>query len=173
MNSRNIVLTGFMGVGKTSVGRIVARKLLREFVDMDALIEARGGKTVHDIFQSNGEAYFRAQESALCAELAERRDLVIATGGGALVNPRNREMFSSAFVVCLDATADEILSRLSGVCDRPLLASDNPRRCAQDLLNARRAAYARIQLHVDTTGQSIEPIADQIIRMFQATELVL
>jgi shikimate kinase len=173
MNPRNIVLTGFMGAGKTAVGRIVARKLEREFVDMDALIEAREGKTVRDIFQSNGEAYFRARESALCAELAARHDLVIATGGGALVNPHNLEMFSGAFVVCLDATADEILSRLSGVCDRPLLMSDNPRRRAQDLLNARRAAYARIQLHVDTTGQSTDQIADQIICMFQVTEPVL
>jgi len=173
MNSRSVVLTGFMGTGKTSVGRMVAHKLAREFVDMDALIEAREGKAVRDIFQSNGEAYFRAQESALCAELAERHDLVIATGGGALVNPRNQEMFSGAFVVCLDATADEILSRLSGVHDRPLLAGDLPRERVEALLNARHAAYTRIRSHVDTTSKSIEQVADQIIHIFQVTEPVL
>jgi len=139
---------------------------------MDALIEAREGKAVRDIFQSNGETYFRAQESALCAELAERHDLVIATGG-ALVNLRNQEIFSGAFVVCPDATTDEILSRLSGVHDRPPLAGDHPRERVEALLNARHAAYVRIQSHVDTTSKSIEQVADQIIHIFQVTEPVL
>jgi 3-dehydroquinate synthase len=170
MNSRSIVLTGFMGAGKTSVGRIVAQKLAREFVDMDALIEAREDKTVSDIFQTCGEAYFRSREAALCAELAGRTNLVIATGGGTLVNPHNQDVFGGAFVVCLDATIDDILSRLDGVQDRPLLAQGEPRERVKALLSARRTAYARIQNHVDTTAKSAEQVADQIISMFQVSE---
>jgi shikimate kinase len=168
MNSRSIVLTGFMGTGKTLVGRSVAHQLSREFVDMDTLIETREGKTVSAIFEMHGENYFRSIESALCQELSARNGLVIATGGGALINLQNQDMFASAFVVCLDATTDEIVTRLSGKQDRPLLANDDPRERVQALLNARRAAYTRIQHHVDTTGQSIEQVADRVTRMFQA-----
>lgn len=167
-SSRNVVLTGFMGTGKTSVGRIVARQLAREFVDMDTLIEAREGKTVSAIFVAHGESYFRSIESALCKELSARNGLVIATGGGALIDPQNQATFASAFVVCLDATIAEIVARLSGKQDRPLLANDDQPERVQVLLNARRAAYTRIQHHVDTTGQSIEQVADRVTRMFQA-----
>jgi shikimate kinase len=169
MNSRtrSVVLTGFMGTGKSSVGRLVAQKLAREFVDMDAVIEAREGETVRTIFETRGEAGFRSIESALCAELGKRDDLVIATGGGALVNPRNQDVFANAFVVCLGATFEEILSRLNGAQDRPLLANGDARERVEILLRARHAAYARIQNHVDTTDQSIEQVADRIIRMFQ------
>ena len=86
----NIVITGFMGTGKSSVARELARRLMRPFVDMDAEIEARAGKPISDIFGQEGEPVFREMEAALCRELSTRQGLVIATGGGTLIDPHNR-----------------------------------------------------------------------------------
>lgn len=152
-----------MGTGKTSVGQIVAEKLGREFVDMDAAIESRESKSVREIFETNGEAHFRARENELCAELAVEKNLVIATGGGALVNSQNRAAFANAFVVCLDANVDTILARLNGSDERPLLAGDDLRARIEALMNERRAAYAQIQNHIDTTDKSAEQLAGEII----------
>jgi len=168
VKQRSLVLTGFMGTGKTSVGRIVAAKLAREFVDMDAIIQAGEGQTIRAIFQTRGEAYFRAREAALVAELAGRGGLVIATGGGTLIAPGNRAAFADAFVVCLDASAEEIVRRLAGMSDRPLLAQGELHERVAALLQARREAYAQIQMHVDTTGKTVEQVADEVIALFQA-----
>ena len=100
--------------------------------------------------------------------MSSRNGLVIATGGGALIDPQNQDTFASTFVVCLDATIAEIVARLSSRQDRPLLANDDQHERVQVLLNTRRAAYTRIQHRVDTTGQSIEQVADRVTRMFQA-----
>jgi shikimate kinase/3-dehydroquinate synthase len=109
----NLVLTGFMGTGKTAAGRELARRLGREFVDMDAEIEARAGKPVPRIFAEDGEPTFRQMEAALCAELSARQGLVVATGGGALVDAANRAaMMRTGTVVCLTCDPDEILRRV-------------------------------------------------------------
>lgn len=165
MNSYSIVLTGFMGTGKTTVGRLVAQRLGREFVDMDAVAEAREGQPIRDIFARHGEAHFRQVESDLCAELGQREGLVIATGGGALVNPLNRQRFARALVICLDATADDILARVGEMSSRPLLANDNPRAPLQCLLDSRRAAYAQIAHHIDTTGKTVEQVAAEVVEL--------
>jgi len=158
-----LVLTGFMGAGKTSVGQAVAAKLARDFVDIDVAIEEEEGMSVSKIFETRGEAYFRARETEWCARLALRDHLVIATGGGALVNPSNRARFKDAFVVCLDAAPDEIYKRLKGQGNRPLLASPNPQQRIAELMSARRDAYAQIEWHLDTTGKSIDQVADEIV----------
>jgi shikimate kinase / 3-dehydroquinate synthase len=158
-----LVLTGFMGAGKTSVGQVVAGKLARDFVDMDVVIEEEEGMPVSKIFETRGEAYFRAREAEWCARLALRDHLVVATGGGALVNPSNRARFKDAFVVCLDAAPDEIYKRLKGQGNRPLLASPNPQQRIIELMSARRDAYAQVEWHLDTTGKSIDQVADEIV----------
>ncbi|MCP4618428.1 MAG: AAA family ATPase, partial [Bradyrhizobium sp.] len=116
-----MILTGFMATGKTAVGREVARRLGRPFVDMDAEIEVRAGKPIPRIFAEDGEAAFRRMEAALCAELSAQGGRVVATGGGALVDPANRaRMMDSGAVVCLTCDADEILRRVSaGDPERP------------------------------------------------------
>ncbi|MEW5717511.1 MAG: shikimate kinase, partial [Chloroflexota bacterium] len=162
-----LVLTGFMGTGKTSVGQVVADKLGRQFIDMDVIIEANEGMPIPKIFETRGEAYFRAREAELCAQLALREDLVVATGGGALVNPQNRAQFKDAFVVCLDATPDEIFNRLHGATNRPLLASPKPRQRIVELLDARRDAYAQIEWHLETTGKTIEQVAEEIVTLLK------
>jgi shikimate kinase/3-dehydroquinate synthase len=169
----NLILTGFMATGKTATGREVARRLGREFVDMDALVEAREGLAVAEIFCQKGEAHFRRLEAALCRELAARPGLVIATGGGALLPAESLEIVaSSGPVVCLTATADEINSRLEPASpgllpesggDRPLLhAPDRQARIAA-LLAERTEAYRRIPLQVDTTGLTVDQVAGQVL----------
>ena len=159
----NIVVTGFMGTGKTAVGREVARWLGRPFVDMDAEIEARAGKPIPRIFTEDGEAAFRRMEAALCEELSAQNGLVIATGGGALVDPTNRAlMMGSGTVVCLTCDVDEILRRVSDNLHRPLLNVADPRAEIVRLLEARREAYAAIPWQIDTTGLPIEEIAERV-----------
>ncbi len=166
----SIVITGFMGTGKTSVGRLVAHKMERGFVDMDLMIESREGKTVQEIFTTHGEAYFRDCEMEMCQELGRRKNLVIATGGGTLVDPRNRACFREAFVVCLDATVDSLLARLKNATDRPLLQGDEARGRVTSLLSTRRAAYEEIDRHVETTEKNVDQVAAEIIALFQAAQ---
>ncbi len=171
---RNLILTGFMGTGKTAVGREVARRLEAPFVDMDSEIEARAGKSIPRIFAEDGEATFRRMEAALSQELSRRNGLVIATGGGALVDPANRRaLMESGTVVCLTATGDEILRRVggSGDADRPLLNVAHPRAEIARLLAARRQAYAAIPWQIDTTRLSIEEVARRVMAFAEVVTL--
>lgn len=164
----NVVVTGFMGTGKTTVGREVARRLGRPFMDMDAEIEARAGKSIPCICAEDGEAAFRQMEAALCEELSVRQGLVIATGGGALVNPVNRvRMMESGTVVCLTCNVDEILRRVkrAGNSDRPLLDVADPRAEIEQLVEMRHEAYAAIPWQIDTAGLSIEEVAARVVEI--------
>jgi shikimate kinase/3-dehydroquinate synthase len=171
--SSNLILTGFMGTGKTLVGREVARRLGRRFVDMDAEIEARAGKSVYHIFAQDGEEAFRRMEAALCKELSAQMGLVIATGGGVMVDPANRAvMMRGGSIVCLTCDGDEILRRVSeGDEDRPLLQVADPRAEIERLLAARHAAYAAIPWQVDTTALSPDEVADRVIQFASVVTL--
>lgn len=167
----NIVLTGFMGAGKTAVGRAVAARLQRPFVDIDDLIVAQTGQSIPDIFAQHGEPHFRALESALVQHLAAQRGLVIATGGGALVDATNRErMTRSGLVICLAASVSAIVERVSNdagtdAASRPLLAGTNGRQRVVELLEQRAAAYAEIPYRIDTTGRNVEDVAAEVIAL--------
>ncbi|MDY7041614.1 MAG: 3-dehydroquinate synthase [Chloroflexota bacterium] len=161
-----VVVTGFMGTGKTTVGREVARRLVRPFVDMDAEIEARAGKSIPRIFAEDGEAAFRRMETALCQELSTQQGSVIATGGGTPVDPLNRDlMMRSGVVICLTCDVDEILRRLRGGDgpNRPLLDVADPRAEIERLLKTRREAYRAIPWQVDTTGLAVEEVAARVL----------
>lgn len=168
-NSHNLILAGFMSTGKTSVGQEVARRLGCRFVDMDAEIERRAGKTIPGIFAEDGETAFRRMEATLCEELSAGQPgerVVIATGGGALVDPANRaRMMGCGTVVCLTCDVDEILRRVgeeSGK-ERPLLDVVDPQAEIERLLLARRTAYEAIPWQVDTTGLAIEEVAERVL----------
>jgi len=164
----NIILCGFMGTGKTTIGQIIAGRLGWSFVDTDQVIEERQGKAIRMIFAEAGEPYFRRLESDLCIELATWRQTVIATGGGTVVKPENRAALQRAgLVVCLDAPAEAIAARLAGVTDRPMLAGDDPAARIRELLAMRVSAYSAIPCHVDTAGRSPEAIADEVIQLWQ------
>lgn len=159
---RNIVLTGFMGTGKTTVGRVLADRLGAEFVDTDAVIEERHGP-IPVIFAEQGEARFREMERQLAAELAGRSGLVISTGGRMMVDDVNAEVLgATGTVVCLTATVDTILDRVSdGIDDRPMLADGNARDRIATLLAERAPAYARFP-QVATDGRGVDDLVDQI-----------
>lgn len=164
----NIVITGFMGTGKTSVGRMVAGALGREFVDMDEVIAARAGASIAQVFAREGEASFRAREADLCRELAARDGLVIATGGGTLVSDANRALLARhARLFCLDASPGEIARRLDGDSLRPLLAAGGEAVSLEGriraLLKQREAAYALMPHHIDTEGLTPQQVTEQLL----------
>jgi 3-dehydroquinate synthase len=163
---RNLVLTGFMGTGKTAVGQAVAERLGRPFVDMDAVIEARAGRSIADIFAEQGVDAFRALEAELCRELSAQSDLVIATGGGALVDSTNRAvMAATGTLVCLCADVPTILERVGRGETRPMLETADPRADVERLLAARRPAYAMMPWQVETTGRALEAVAGDVARL--------
>lgn len=164
-----IVLTGFMGVGKTAVGREVAVRLGRPFVDMDERIVAHAGLSIPDIFDRYGEPHFRALEAAVARNLAEQDGLVIATGGGALMDASLRELMTrTGLVICLTASVGAILERVGSVSNpaqRPLLVGANRQERIVALLERRAAAYAEIPFHIDTTGRSVDEVAAEVIAL--------
>jgi shikimate kinase/3-dehydroquinate synthase len=164
MAEANIILTGFMGTGKTSVGREVAAQLGRAFIDLDDLIAERAGRPISAIFAQDGEATFRALESAICQEVRQPAALVIATGGGAVLDPANREALEAGgTVVCLEADPATIVTRLAGGDGRPLLSGpDRPARIA-DLLAERARAYAALPNHLDTSRLTIAAAAERVM----------
>ncbi len=155
-DSRNVVLTGFMGTGKTTVGRLLAEQLGYEFVDTDQVIEQRHGK-VADIFRERGEEVFRTIEREVASELADRRRLVISTGGRMMLDPLNVTSLSRhGRIFCLVANPDAIFERLAGdpsQSERPLLSGPDPRRRIVELL-AERAPAIAASLRSTPTGSA-------------------
>jgi shikimate kinase len=156
-----------MGTGKTEVGRRLARALRRTFVDIDRLVEAKAGRSVAAIFAEDGEAGFRALERAAVAEACALPDAVIATGGGALLDPENRRRLAAAGpVVCLTATPEDILRRVGGAETRPLLAacaSDEERLARiRELMAARATAYGSATHVVDTSGLTVDQTVERV-----------
>lgn len=169
--AHNLVLTGFMGTGKTAVGRELAFKLDMEFVDTDALIESRHGP-ISRIFDERGEAEFRSIERAVAAELGDRKGLVIATGGRMMLDPDNlRALSRHGRIFCLVATPEEIHHRITNDLerrDRPLLSVEDPRRRIIELLTERESEYVRFpQITTGHAGPAV--IADEIAELWRGS----
>jgi 3-dehydroquinate synthase len=170
----NVVIYGPPGSGKTTVGEALARKLGREFVDADALVAARTGLRIPELFAQRGEAEFRRIESEICAELAARDGLVIAPGGGALLNADNRAALERAGVVfCLRAEPGVLLERLQREGNRPLIAGNDPAARLHALLEARRALYDSFPEQLDTSRSTPAQITDEIARRLQPRSLLV
>ncbi|MCD6291425.1 MAG: 3-dehydroquinate synthase [Anaerolineae bacterium] len=163
---RNIILTGFMGTGKTTIGQLIARRLRRKFVDMDAIIEERTGMSIPQIFREQGEEAFRRLESELCRELAAQSGLVIATGGGALINAENRAALgATGDIICLRASVDAIMARVGTSMDRPKLDGTDRRARIEALLDERAAAYDAIQIQLDTSDVTPEEAVERALAL--------
>ena len=153
LDRRNIIFTGFMGTGKSSVARRIAKRLGRRFIDTDTYIEQKAGMSIAQIFATEGEAAFRQKEKQAIAQVCKKKGLVIATGGGAIINKENAAtMKASGPVICLTARPESILQRIQGDTTRPLLQGPNPLEKIQQLMADRADAYARADLTIDTSG---------------------
>jgi shikimate kinase/3-dehydroquinate synthase len=183
---RNLVITGFTGTGKSAVGRLIADRLGREFVDSDELIEARAGMSIHEILEREGEAHFRVLEAELCRELGTSRSLVIATGGWTLAASANRAAVElGGLVICLHADRPTLLERLGGTEGRPMLqdrlatdgnaapmwssppAAGSWQKRLESLLAQRQATYLSFPLGVNTSRLTTEQVADRVLGLWK------
>ena len=165
---KNVVLIGFMGTGKTSVGRLLAARLGCAFHDLDKKIEAQCGMTIPVMFEQHGESYFRAREKEAVRDAAGRTNLVIATGGGTVKDAENVAMLrESGIFVALTADVDTILQRTAARGTRPVLdnADEGDRRAAVvQLLDERRSLYDGADITVDTSGRAPLEVAEHILQ---------
>lgn len=163
---QNVILAGFMGTGKSTVGKILARRLNARFIDMDELIEKKAGKPISRIFADDGEAEFRRMERELARELAGETALVIAAGGGIVLNPDNiRDFSKTGMVICLHASETEIMRRISGSSGRPLLEKGDKFKRIFELMEKRRPLYESISSRIDTSGRTPEEVAGKILAL--------
>ena len=162
---RNIFLIGPMGAGKSAVGRYLARTLHLSFVDSDDEIESRTGVDIPFIFEKEGEEGFRKREAAVIDDLSKMDGVVLATGGGAVINPDSRSRLGGrGFVVYLYTTVDQQVARTQKGRQRPLLESTDPRATLQELLDTRDPMYREIaDVVVETDGRKVKSVANEII----------
>ena len=161
---RNVVLTGFMGTGKTTVARILADRLGYGFVDTDEVIESRAGP-IPEIFERDGEPGFREMERSVARELAGGTGLVISTGGRMMLDPECAACLEpTADVFCLTAGTDTIIERIGDTTQRPLLAGPEAPERVRELLDDRAEGYGRFA-SVDTEGRSAEEVADAVMSL--------
>jgi shikimate kinase len=160
----NIFLVGLMGAGKTTVGKLLAKLLDKSFYDSDHEIERRTGVNIPLIFELEGEVGFRKREAQAIAELAELSNVVVATGGGAVLLEENRRMLAShGKVIYLRASVDELFHRTRGDRNRPLLQTENPRERLKELYAQRDLLYMEVaDFVVDTGGQPVSAIVAAI-----------
>ena len=164
----NLALIGFMGTGKTSVGRLVAEPLHFDFLDTDELIQTRTGRAIADIFAKDGEPVFRALERQVVGELAARNKTVIATGGGLPTNLENLTALKThALVVCLWASPEKIWERVRNQSHRPLLHDPDPQKKIRELLEVRTPFYRQADVLINTDQRSAREVAQQIVLQFR------
>ena len=171
VHAGSLFLVGMMGAGKTTVGRLLARRMKRAFVDSDHEIEQRCGVPVPVIFDIEGEAGFRVREAQMIAELAGREGIVLATGGGAVLNPESRRRLAACgTVVYLHARPVDLYERVRHDKNRPLLASADPLGKLESLYAERDPLYREIaDVVVDTGMQSAQALARQLLPRLEET----
>lgn len=162
MNKQNIVLVGFMGTGKTTIGEALAARFGWRAVDSDQWIEKQAGITVKEIFDTLGEARFRQLETEALTQILQREQQIVMTGGGAPIKKENQEaMLQGGEVICLNATVSEIIERLRQDESRPLLQGNLEER-VQTLMEQRKDVYRFAPIQIDTTNKSVETIVTEI-----------
>jgi shikimate kinase len=165
---QNIALIGFMGTGKSTVGRLAAEQLKFDFLDTDTLIEQRSGRKITEIFAQSGEAAFRQLEAQLVAELATHTRTIISTGGGLPTNPANLvSLKSHSLVICLWASPESIYERVRDQSHRPLLHDPDPLGKIRSLLATRENFYKQADVLINSDLRSAREVAQQVINQFR------
>jgi shikimate kinase len=169
MTGNNIFLVGLMGAGKTTVGRVLARKLNKRFIDSDHEIEARTGVSIPVIFEIEGEASFREREAEAIRDLTGQANIVLATGGGAILKPENRECLKTrGTVIYLRASVNSILQRTSHDKSRPLLQTADPRQRIEQLAREREPYYLEVAHFVIETGRpNVQSLVQTILNQLE------
>lgn len=162
----NFFLVGLMGAGKTTIGRALAKATGKHFLDSDHEIEARMGVRIPTIFEIEGETGFRARESEVLAELVCMKEIVLATGGGVVLDPANRECLKhNGFVIYLRASVNDLYLRTSQDKNRPLLQTADPKAKLQELYELRDPLYREVaDMVVDTSRQSIPQLLARLLK---------
>ena len=160
---KNIILTGFMGVGKTSVGARLAKDVGYVFLDTDTLIESDQRMTITGIFEKFGEPFFRDVEARIIHAVMEGEGQVVSTGGGAVIRDENRvAMKKAGLVVCLTARPETIYERIKHETHRPLLQTPDPKAKIKELLDSRAKFYAQADVVIDTSEMSVDDVITTI-----------
>lgn len=164
---QNIILIGFMGSGKSTIGKILAEKLELNWMDMDIEIENQENKTIEEIFNDNGEDYFRHLETEQLKKLINKENNVLSTGGGVVLKEENRIILKEiGRVIFLHADCEQIINNLKESSDRPLLKGNNPEEKIVRLLDERESTYLNTaDIIIQTTGKTVENIVDEIISL--------
>lgn len=166
LEQKNIFLVGFMGAGKSTVGKILATEIGYGYYDADKFIEEQAGTTITQIFSEHGEPYFRDLESESLESLAKKEKIVVATGGGVVQRNRNWDaMKQNGISIYLRASVETIWERIKTDTTRPLLQVDDPVATATELLNKRTPMYERADFIIDTDNLSLRQVADEVIRI--------
>jgi shikimate kinase len=161
----NIILTGFMGSGKTSVGKLLAKKLDYKFVDLDKLIVERVGKSINDIFAEKGEKYFRDIETKIVKEISLDDKQVVATGGGVVLRTENMDALEkSGQIIYLHVSPEVVYERLKYDDSRPLLKVKDPLQKIKELLDKREPYYKRNNFMIDTSNMTVEEVVQEIVK---------
>ncbi len=167
MGDKNIILTGFMGTGKTTVGILLAEKLGYDFVDTDQLVEQESGLSIPAFFKQKGDISFRAMERVVAKKLGSLKSTVISTGGRFMLDPVNAEIVGkTGKIFCLVATPEEIFKRVTRDPngERPLLQGENPMERIVELLRQRQEGYAQFSQLI-TTGKTPSQIVQDLMRL--------
>jgi shikimate kinase len=163
---KNIFLVGFMGAGKTTVGRVLANKIGYSCVDPDQVLEENAGTSISAIFSEFGEDYFRDLESQTLESISAGERQIIATGGGVVIKDRNWDiMKKSGLTVYLKAPVEVLYERIKDSTNRPLLQVENPLERARELLGSREHLYQKADLIIDSEKLSVREVADELIRI--------
>ncbi len=167
-SQKNIVLFGFMGAGKSAVAAALGKRLGLPVVEMDAIIEEREGISISRIFSEKGEGYFRIRERELVRELSGKAGLIIATGGGVVLDPDNiRDLGETGLLICLRARPPVIMKRVEEETHRPLLEVPDRPAVIRQKLEARRPFYDRIDHQIDTSDLTVAEVTDRIIDIYR------
>jgi shikimate kinase len=162
----NVYLVGFMGTGKSAVGKAIAKKKHLRFIDLDNAIEKKEKRLINDIFAQEGEPYFRILEKNALKEAAKGRNLVVACGGGIVLAPENiRAMKKTGKIICLAALPEAIVERTRRSRHRPLLNVADPEKKIKELLKTRAPFYSLADITIDTASLSVKEVADKIIQL--------